>query len=56
MTWNGAAKCNACGSEVDGNMMHCLEDGKYVCYHLRCMTEEQLSKLAKHTEYAEAAQ
>ena len=50
MTWNEAVKCAACGGEVDGAMMHVLENEKYVCYHVKCMSEEQLSRLADRAE------
>ena len=50
MTWNEAVKCAACGLGVDGAMMHVLEDTGYVCYHVRCLTPEQLSKLATVAE------
>ena len=49
-TWNEAAKCAACGLGVDGAMMHVLENEKYVCYHVKCMSEEQLSRLADRAE------
>lgn len=50
MTWNEAVKCAACGLGVDGAMMHVLENEKYVCYHVKCMSEEQLSRLADRAE------
>ena len=54
MTWNEAVKCAACGGPVDGAMIHVLENDQYVCYHVKCLSEEQLSRLATRAELSPA--